>query len=110
MTLIYRSITDTNLNKLGFNESRGFHQFSSPKSFNHNRQPLRHIPERIAPILNNIQNQVNNAGPKTEKFIQKGGEKFSKAVQGVRTTINSLSQVNISYLSFIQMFNIISFL
>lgn len=75
--------------------TRSCNEYESPKSSF--RQPFRHLPEKIGPFFSNIQHNVSQAGPKTERFFQKGGEKVQKALRGVRTSFSTFSQVSKFY-------------
>ncbi|KAG7176424.1 uncharacterized protein LOC121878284 [Homarus americanus] len=57
------------------------------------RRPLRKLPSGVAPLWNNIQDNVSQLKPQTSKLFHEGGRKMNRALQGVRTSLSSLTQI-----------------
>lgn len=54
------------------------------------RQPLSNLPSGVLPLSTDIVNQVR---PRANRMIQEGGKKVNRALQGVRTSLSSFTQV-----------------
>lgn len=57
------------------------------------RRPLRKLPSGVAPLWDNLHDNVKQLKPQTSKILHEGGKKMNRALQGVRTSLSSLSQV-----------------
>ncbi|XP_027206499.2 putative uncharacterized protein DDB_G0272516 [Penaeus vannamei] len=54
------------------------------------RQPLSNLPSGVLPLSTDIVNQVR---PRANRMIQEGGKKVNRALQGVRTSLSSFTQM-----------------
>ncbi|XP_045615342.1 uncharacterized protein [Procambarus clarkii] len=66
---------------------------AAPSSVPFPRRSLRKLPSGIAPLWNNIQDNVSQLKPQTSRFINEGGRKMNRALQGVRTSFSSFTQM-----------------
>lgn len=57
------------------------------------RRPLRNLPSGVAPLWNTIQDNVSQLKPHTSSIFREGGRKMNRALQGVRTSFSSLTQM-----------------
>lgn len=73
---------------------------SNPADAHYPRRPLRKLPSGVAPLWNNLQGNVKQLKPQTSKIFHEGGKKVNRALQGVKTSFSSLSQVNDSKTQF----------
>lgn len=69
---------------------------SNPVEARYPRRPLRRLPSGVAPLWDNLQDNVKQLKPQTSKILHEGGKKMNRALQGVRTSLSSLSQVGVS--------------
>ncbi|XP_053634257.2 uncharacterized protein [Cherax quadricarinatus] len=67
---------------------RSFHPLSSLP-----HRPLRKLPSGIAPLWNNIHDNVSQLKPQTSRFFNEGGRRMNRALQGVRTSFSSFTQM-----------------
>ncbi|XP_050693248.1 uncharacterized protein LOC126983992 isoform X2 [Eriocheir sinensis] len=66
---------------------------SNPTEPRYPRRPLRKLPSGVTPLWDNLQDNVKQLKPQTSKILQEGGKKVNRALQGVRTSLSSLSQM-----------------
>lgn len=87
---------------------------TNPSEPRYPRRVLRKLPSGVTPLWDNLQDNVKQLKPQTSKILQEGGKKMNKALQGVRTSLSSLSQVGSStghhYIGFCNFFYHISFM
>ncbi|KAK3888449.1 hypothetical protein Pcinc_007477 [Petrolisthes cinctipes] len=57
------------------------------------RRPLRRLPSGVAPLWNNLHDNWSQFKPSTSKVFSEGGKKVNRALQGVRTSLTSLTQM-----------------
>ncbi|MPC30208.1 uncharacterized protein LOC123508836 isoform X1 [Portunus trituberculatus] len=65
----------------------------NPSGARYPTRSLRKLPSGVAPLWNNLQGNVKQLKPQTSKILHEGGKKMNKALQGVRTSLSSLSQM-----------------
>ncbi|XP_068217454.1 uncharacterized protein [Palaemon carinicauda] len=65
----------------------------SPRASTLPRRPLRDLPSGVAPFLNSLQDNVSQLKPQTSKLFQESGKKMNRAIQGVRTSLSSFTQL-----------------
>ncbi|XP_042888287.1 uncharacterized protein LOC122263756 [Penaeus japonicus] len=54
------------------------------------RQPLSNLPSGVLPLSADL---VNHVRPRANRMIQEGGKKVNRALQGVRTSLSSFTQM-----------------